>query len=220
MGSEPSPLTLGCRILFTTRQRDLGRFHAVEVSVLPEGPALQLLLRHESRHAVRDNPDHPERHEAQAICRLLGWLPLALELAGAFLGKRSAVPLADYRRRLQAEGCLSTLDSEVKHLPRIYFQPIHEAAVAATLKTQWDVLTQDRDEEAQLLFRVAGQFPEAAVHSHGDARALRRGAHSPRPATFPPWNGPWTACMTSGSSRNSTPTASACTPWSGSSPRG
>jgi len=31
------------------------------------------------------------------------------------------------------------------------------------LKTQWDVLTQDHDEETQLLFRMAGQFPEAAV---------------------------------------------------------
>jgi len=163
VGSEPSPLTLYCRILFTTRQRELGCFHAVEVSVLPEEAALQLLLRHPSRHAVRDDPHHPERPEAQAICRLLGWLPLALELAGAFLGKRSAVPLTDYQRRLQAEGCLSTLDSEVKHLPRILLPQVHEAAVAATLKTQWDVLTQDHDEETQLLFRMAGQFPEAAV---------------------------------------------------------
>ncbi len=163
VGAEGSPLTLACRILFTTRQLDLGRFHPVEVSVLPEGPALQLLLRHDSRHAVRDAPDHPERHEAETICRLLGWLPLALELAGAFLGKRATVSLGDYRRRLQAEGCLNTLDSEVKHLPRIYLPTVHEAAVAATLKTQWGLLVQDQDEEAQLLLRVAGQFPEAAV---------------------------------------------------------
>jgi NB-ARC domain-containing protein len=163
VGAEGSPLTLACRILFTTRQRDLGRFHPVEVSVLPEGPALQLLLRHDSRHAVRDASDHPERHEAETICRLLGWLPLALELAGAFLGKRATVSLGDYRRRLQAEGCLNTLDSEVKHLPRIYLPTVHEAAVAATLKTQCGLLVQDQDQEAQLLLRVAGQFPEAAV---------------------------------------------------------
>jgi hypothetical protein len=31
------------------------------------------------------------------------------------------------------------------------------------LKTQWDILVQDQDAEAQLLLRVAGQFPEAAV---------------------------------------------------------
>ncbi len=163
VGSEPSPLTLNCHILFTTRQRDLGPFRPIELSVLPEDPALRMLLRHDSRHAVRDDPDHPDRPEAKTICRLLGWLPLALELAGAFLGKRTTVPLAAYRQRLQAEGCLSTLDSEVKHLPRIYLPRVHKAAMAATLKSQWDVLTQDRDEQAQLVLRVAGQFPKATT---------------------------------------------------------
>ena len=56
--AEASPLTLGCRILFTTRQHELGRFHAVEVSVLPEEPALQLLLSHPPtpRHSRRPPP--------------------------------------------------------------------------------------------------------------------------------------------------------------------
>ena len=104
VGLEASPSTLACRILFTTRRPDLGRFQPVEITVLPEEPALQLLLRHESRRAVRDDPDHPERPEAGSICRLLGWLPLALELAGAFLAEWPDISLADYRKRLQAEG--------------------------------------------------------------------------------------------------------------------
>ena len=37
---------LPCRVLFTTRRRTVGRFAAVEVTVLPEEPALRLLLRH------------------------------------------------------------------------------------------------------------------------------------------------------------------------------
>jgi WD40 repeat protein len=160
--SEASPLTLPCRILFTTRQRVLRRFHPVEVSVLAEEPALQLLLRHESRRTVLDNPDHPERQEAIAVCRQLGWLPLALELASAFLAELPDVPLADYRQRLTDEGCLATLDSEVPHLAAVNFQPIHRAALAATLKTQWDTLSAG-DETARLLFRVAGQFAEAAA---------------------------------------------------------
>ena len=162
IGQEGSPSTLACRILFTTRQRDLGRFQPVELSVLPEEPALQLLLYHPSRHPVRD-PHHPEHAEAKIICRRLGWLPLALELAGAFLGKRSRVPLTDYRKRLQADGCLNTVDPDAKRLPKSYFQATHDAAVTATLKSQWDVLTDDDDENAQRLFRVAGQFTEAAV---------------------------------------------------------
>jgi WD40 repeat protein len=162
IGLEGSPSTLACRILFTTRQRDLGRFQSVELSVLPEQPALQLLLYHPSRHAVRDS-QHPEHAEAKTICRRLGWLPLALELAGAFLGKQSSVSLMDYRKRLEAEGCLNTVDPDARRLPKSYFQATHEAAVAAALKSQWDVLTFDDDYKAKLLFRVAGQFTEAAV---------------------------------------------------------
>jgi hypothetical protein len=163
VGTEPSPLTLGCPVLFTTRQRDLGPFHAVELTVLPEEPALQLLLRHESHHAVCVDSAHPERREAEAICRLLGYLPLALELASAFLAVWPGVPLADYRQRLRDEGCLPTLDDEVPNLAAVNFQPIHAAAVAATLRTQWDVLKKKEDETARLVFRTAGQFPEAAA---------------------------------------------------------
>ena len=162
VGAEASPLTLSCRILFTTRQRELGRFQPIEVSVLPEGPALQWLLRDDSRHPVRDDRHHPERSEARAICRMLGFLPLALELASAFLAEWSEVSLADYRKRLGEEGCLPTLDSEVANLAAVNFQPIHEAAVAATLKTQWEAL-RPGDETARLVFRVAGQFTEAAA---------------------------------------------------------
>ena len=162
VGAEASPLTLGCRILFTTRQRELGRFQPIEVSVLPEEPALQLLLRDDSRHPVRDDPDHPERSEATAVCRMLGHLPLALELASAFLAEWPEVSLADYRKRLGEEGCLPTLDYEVANLAGVNFQQIHEAAVAATLKTQWEAL-RPGDETSRLVFLVAGQFTEAAA---------------------------------------------------------
>jgi WD40 repeat protein len=165
VGTESSSLTLGCPILFTTRRRDLGRFHAVELSVLPEGPALQLLLRHDCRQAVLNDPQHPERPQVEAVCRLLGYLPLALELASAFLAEWPDVPLADYRERLEQKGCLPTLDSEARNLAGVNFQPIHEAAVAATLQTQWETLRSADDETARLVFRTAGQFAEAAAIS-------------------------------------------------------
>ena len=59
-------------------------------------------------------------------------------------------PLADYRQRLEEEGCIPTLDSEVGNLAEVNFQPIHEAAVAATLKTQWDAL-KPGDDDARLV---------------------------------------------------------------------
>ena len=162
VGLEASPSTLACRILFTTRRPDLGRFQPVEVSVLPEEPALRLLLRDNSRWAVRDDPNHPERPGAALICRLLGWLPLALELAGAFLAEWPDIPLVNYRKRLETEGCLPTLDQEAADLDAVNFQPIHAAAVATTLKTQWDSL-KPRDDASRLLLRVAGQFARAVT---------------------------------------------------------
>jgi hypothetical protein len=186
VGSEPSPLTLACRILFTTRRRELGRFHPVEISVLPEVPALELLLSHPRRRVIRDDPNHPERPEARVIGQLLGYLPLALELAGAFLGENPEMPLADYRQRLQEEGCIPTMDEEVGGLSEANFQPTHEAAIAATLKAQWDVLKPGDEESARLVFRVAGQFSEAAaipVTTLGllseVSRASRRGHRTP-----------------------------------------
>jgi len=181
VGSEGIPLNLAPRVLFTTRHRELGRFHAVEVSVLPEEPALQLLLRHQSRQTVRDDPNQAERHEGKAICRLLGRLPLALELAGAFLGEWPDISMADYRKRLEDEGCLPTLDTEGLNLAGVNFQPIHDAAVAATLKTQWDALKQ-ADETARLLLRVAGQFAEAASISTNTLGLFAGVSHIAKPA--------------------------------------
>ena len=180
VGSEGIPVNLAPRVLFTTRHRELGRFHAIEVSVLPEEPALELLLRHESRQTIRENPNDPERQEGKAICRLLGWLPLALELAGAFLGEWPDISLADYRKRLEDEGCLSTVDTEVADLAVVNFQPIHDAAVAATLKTQWDALKQ-ADETARLLLRVAGQFAEAASISTNTLGLFAGVSHTHKP---------------------------------------
>jgi WD40 repeat protein len=153
------PAALPCAILFSTRRRDLGRCAAMEVAALPEDPALRLLLRYPERRPILDRL-HPEHGEARAICQMLGRLPLALEVAGAFLGEWTEIPLAEYRQRLESEGVLATLDDEAAELPPAHLPAIHEAAVAATLNTQWDAL---QDEAARMLLMVAGQFPEAAI---------------------------------------------------------
>ncbi|HKI16782.1 MAG TPA: SIR2 family protein, partial [Isosphaeraceae bacterium] len=159
------PAGLSCRLLFTTRRRDLGGFTPVEVTVLPEGSAIQLLLRHPNRQpAIK--PGDPDHEPAVAIARMLGRLPLALELAGAYLGKWSDpdkpgfVSLAGYRERLRTKGRLATVDVGAERLSENELQSIHEDAVEATLRQQWDALD---DEDARRLLLVAGQLPEAAV---------------------------------------------------------
>ncbi len=152
------PAGLSCRLLFTTRRRDLSGFTPVEVTVLPEDSALQLLLRHPKRQpAIK--PGYPDYEPAVAITRMLGRLPLALELAGAYLGKWSDpdkpgyVSLSGYRERLRTKGRLATVDVGAKKLSHNELQSIHKDAVEATLRQQWDALN---DEDARSLLLVAG----------------------------------------------------------------
>jgi hypothetical protein len=155
-----TPEDLACHLLFTTRRHDLGRFPGVEVSVLAEDAALRLLLRHPSRLPAL-NPLHPDHEHARAVARMLGRLPLALELAGAYLGKFSSdVSLADYRSGLKADGALATLDADAAELSGADLRRVHDPAVAATIGEQWQTL---QSESAQLLLRVASLFPESAA---------------------------------------------------------
>ena len=153
------PAGLPCHILFTTRRRDLGRFQALEVTVLPEDAALKLLLRHPSRWEIL-NPTHPEHEEAKTTCAVLGYLPLALEVAATHLGRRPDAPLASYRKELLARGALPVLDDPRLLLRSEDLPTRHDAAVAATLAGQWENVENDG---ARLLLRVAGQLPEAAM---------------------------------------------------------
>ena len=166
-----TPEDLRCRLLFTTRRHDLGRFVGIEVTVLPEEPALQLLLRHPSRRAALD-PSHPDHDHARAIARMLGRLPLALELAGAYLGKYSGdVSLEGYREGLRSDGVLATLDADAAELTEADLRRVHDPAVAATIGEQWASL---RDESARLLLRVASLFPESTAVPHCAARSCWR----------------------------------------------
>jgi hypothetical protein len=151
------PSRLPGRVLFTTRQEWTGKFSAIEVNVLPEDMALSLLLGHEARRPILD-PNHREHSEAARITSLLGYLPLALELAGTFLGEiKPRLSLADYRKALERHGCLPLVDGSDTG-PAI--GRIHAKAVEATLREQWDALTNPHD---PLLLRVAGQLPEASA---------------------------------------------------------
>jgi WD40 repeat protein len=154
------PEDLRCRLLFTTRRHDLGRFAGVEVTILPVSAALRLLLRHPSRRSALD-PEHPDHEHARAIARMLGRLPLALELAGAYLGKYSGdVSLEGYREGLRSDGALATLDADAAELSEADLRRVHDPAVAATIREQWEAL---RDESARLLLRVASLSPESSA---------------------------------------------------------
>ena len=119
---------------------------------------------------------------------MLGRLPLALELAGAYLGKFSRdVSLADYREGLKSDGALATLDADAAELTEADLRRVHAPAVAATIGEQWNAL---RDDSARLLLRVAACFrSRPRYRSPGSAcwpaSAMKRGRDGFRPSAAP-----------------------------------
>ncbi|MCB8966156.1 MAG: hypothetical protein H6660_04600 [Ardenticatenaceae bacterium] len=149
------PAELPGSLLFTTRRRTVHGCQAIELTVLPEPAALALLLRHPHRRPAQE-PTHPDHQTAREICALLGRLPLALEIAGAHLGKQDRIPMAQYLAELRQRGAIGVLDDE-----RLPVTPaVHERGIAAVLQSQWESLEHD---EALLLLRAATLFPEAAL---------------------------------------------------------
>lgn len=148
-----SPARLPCHVLFTTRHADLAGFETITLNTLPEVAALELLLRAPARKAIRD-ARHSEHATAREVCAMLGYLPLALEIAAAHLEHKSHAPLAMYKAELVRRGALEVLEDD-----RIAVKTRHDAAVEATLASQWEAL---KSEETRTLLKVAGLLLEAA----------------------------------------------------------
>jgi WD40 repeat protein len=157
------PVQLGCRVLFTTRVRDAA-FATVAVGGLPEGEALELLESGAGRAG-----EGSEREAAREVCRMLGCLPLALALAGAYLRRNPEIAVAEYRERLLAEGALGAVDETdlgAEDLPTR-----HAAAVGSTLDLQWAMLTklpgggaaEQRVLQAAALLGEATEVPNARL---------------------------------------------------------
>ena len=152
-----TPVSLPCRLLFTTRRRDLRELRSIAVDMLTESDALKLLLR--SRPDILEG-NHPDHAMAITLCATLGGLPLAIEMAAAYLGQEQAVTLSDYLKRLGKEGSLQTLDllEQAKEWSSTWHDPIQ-----ITLQSQWAALT---DPDARLLLQAAALMPEAAAIPH------------------------------------------------------
>jgi WD40 repeat protein len=156
--SDIVPAQLGCRLLFTTRRRDPGSpFATLDVRVLPEDAALRLLLGSEGRRGVLSGGPQVESEAAKAICRTLGCLPLAIVLGSAYLSKYPRISVSGYLNRLRKEGALAAIDAAWVDPRKLATQ--HDAAVEATLRTQWEAL---ENAQARQVLRTAALLGEAA----------------------------------------------------------
>jgi WD domain, G-beta repeat len=120
---------LPCRVLFTTRRRHLGlRFESVEVGVLPEPEAVELLR---AEDGARDDG------AVRALCRTLGLLPLALALAATYL-RAHHVSCEAYLALLLRFGDLSAVGPEDDLT--LCLSERHKAAMEVVLRSHWEAL--------------------------------------------------------------------------------
>jgi len=150
------PTELKCHILFTTRRRDPDLpFQSIDVRVLPDEIALELLLSSNSRKLLIEKEDSdPEKSAARMICKDLGGLPLALALASAYLGEFPSVTMEGYRQRLKEEGLRAVDESGADPLN---LPTRHTEATNATLKSQWEALENDSAKDVVFTTSVLGE---------------------------------------------------------------
>ncbi|MCI0660602.1 MAG: TIR domain-containing protein, partial [Acidobacteria bacterium] len=147
------PLAMGCDLLFTTRKHfQLSGVSSHPVDILdPEG-AYELL------EYYRQASTPEEARSARAICNAVGYLPLAITLAGAYLRESDPeISFAVYHEEL-VKNRLGVID--IGDLSSEELATRHDAAITTTLQSQWEMLT---DLNAKKLFQLAGQFPEAQI---------------------------------------------------------
>lgn len=146
-------------ILITSRYAGLlaSGVSRLQLATLPSNDSLALLARASNRPNLLD-PTEPELNVALELCRELGHLPLALQLAGSLLAVKPEQSIGDYLQELRLQGTLLKIDAseaEALHLTRP-----RQASVAASLKLAYESV---RDEKAKRLFQVLCLLPEEQV---------------------------------------------------------
>ncbi len=141
---------LPCRIIFTTRRR----FHESSLRSLEIGPTDP-----ESASVIltRGRPDLAVDADISAVCQALGHLPLALDLAGAFLRKKVNAGLRSYLNTLREHGLETT--NAFARLQERDIEAYYAAALSPALKAQWSLLELS---ESVGVLRIVSGHPENA----------------------------------------------------------
>ena len=136
---QARPLTERFQILVTTRKRKLSsQFAEIPLGVISEDEALELLRKLLGKSRV-----DRELVAAKSICEYLGYLPLAVELAGRYLQLDEDLRLSDYRQRLTvSDESLDLQESEEINATR---------GVIAAFELSWQELSASTTKVAMLL---------------------------------------------------------------------
>jgi tetratricopeptide (TPR) repeat protein len=136
------------KVLITTRLRLGASVKQLELEVLDESAALELL-----ESLVGGDRVQMERDCAQQLCAQLGYLPLGLELVGRYLVRKPDLLLATMLQRLQqkrlATRALCQTDADMTA----------QLGVAAAFELSWEILS----ESAQSLGYLLSLFAAAPI---------------------------------------------------------
>jgi hypothetical protein len=126
------PIAARFKVMVTTRQRNLSpSFCELSLGVLSEAESLELLIKIvDAEGSLRIQN---ERETAKAICKYLGYLPLALELVANYLKDDEMLSLEDYLQQLHLED-ESLADEVVRGITA-------ERGVIAAFNLSWQRLT-------------------------------------------------------------------------------
>ena len=144
------PIASRFKVMVTTRQRNLSpSFRELPLGILSEAESLELFTK--IVDAQGSSRIENERETTKAICKYLGYLPLALELVANYLKDDEMLSLEDYLQQLHLED-ESLADEMVRGITA-------ERGVIAAFNLSWQRLTGLATQLAMLL----GRFATAAI---------------------------------------------------------
>ena len=164
------PTTPRFTLLLTTRQQHLAaNVTPLPIELLDESAALELLKQLAGASRIEANLE-----QAKALCHWLGYLPLALELAGRYLARKPDISLCELQTRLEAQ------DLAAHALAKAEPGMTNTRGVASAFELSWQDLSEDAKELACLLScfalapipwpRVEACLPDADTEAHEDLR--------------------------------------------------
>jgi tetratricopeptide (TPR) repeat protein len=136
------------RVLITSRNRMGLPVETLEILVLDETASLELLGVLAGKERVED-----QLVEAKELCRRLGYLPLAIELAGRYLAIDPDLSITDMLRRLEEKGLSAKALAETEQ------GMTGKLGVKAAFELSWQSL----EEKGQELGYVLSLFAEAPI---------------------------------------------------------
>ena len=131
-------------VLLTTRRRDLHGYENVSVDILTPEEGLMLLNKGQREFG----------EDAKELVKLLGGLPLAIELAGYYLNEYPSVSINDLLSEIKSVGEIKALtvfsESYRNELPSG-----HEKEILATFQISWNALSESARQIAQFISLLA-----------------------------------------------------------------